>query len=114
HRRGLKPAARAADYVPKYSWIWRIAIDPSPTAEATRFTEPLPTSPAANTPGWLVSSIIGWRWVLLRAPSASEYSAAGPVGTKPRSSSSMAPASHEVLGSAPMKTNRARGGIECR
>ena len=48
-----------ADYVPKYSWIWRIAIDPSPTAEATRLTEPLRTSPAANTPGWLVSSIIG-------------------------------------------------------
>gem|GEM_PF-4172148 len=46
-------------YVPKYSWIWRIAIDPSPTAEATRLTEPLRTSPAANTPGWLVSSIIG-------------------------------------------------------
>jgi len=51
--------ATAADQVPKYSWIWRIAIDPSPTAEATRLTEPLRTSPAANTPGWLVSSIIG-------------------------------------------------------
>jgi len=47
--------ATAADQVPKYSWIWRIAIDPSPTAEATRLTEPLRTSPAANTPGWLVS-----------------------------------------------------------
>ena len=65
-RRALRSAAcsaslpyaaifRAADYVPKYSWIWRIAIDPSPTAEATRLTEPLRTSPAANTPGWLVS-----------------------------------------------------------
>ena len=52
-------AVRAADQVPKYSWIWRIAIAPSPTAEATRLTEPLRTSPAANTPGRLVSSIIG-------------------------------------------------------
>ena len=29
---------------------------PSPTAEATRFTEPLRTSPAANTPDQLVCS----------------------------------------------------------
>jgi hypothetical protein len=50
---------RSADQVPKYSWIWRMAIDPSPTADATRLTEPLRTSPAANTPGRLVSSIIG-------------------------------------------------------
>src|ERR1700754_768366 len=50
-------AVPAADYVPKYSWIWRTAIDPSPTAEATRLTEPLRTSPAANTPGWLVSRV---------------------------------------------------------
>ena len=50
------------DHTPKCSWIWRTAIDPSPTADATLFTEPLRTSPAANTPGWLVSSIPGWRW----------------------------------------------------
>ena len=57
---GRSPAgAPAADQVPKYSWIWRIAIDPSPTADATRLTEPLRTSPAANTPGRLVSGIIG-------------------------------------------------------
>ena len=30
-------------------------MEPSPTAEATRFTEPLRTSPAANKPGQLVS-----------------------------------------------------------
>jgi hypothetical protein len=34
-----------------------IAIEPSPTAEATRFTLPARTSPTANTPGKLVSSI---------------------------------------------------------
>ena len=49
------------DHTPKCSSIWRTAIDPSPTADATLFTEPLRTSPAANTPGWLVSSIPGWR-----------------------------------------------------
>jgi hypothetical protein len=33
-----------------------IAIEPSPTAEATRFMAPARTSPAANMPGQLVSS----------------------------------------------------------
>src|SRR4051794_5607548 len=37
------------------------AMAPSPTADATRLTEPERTSPAANTPGWLVSSMNGWR-----------------------------------------------------
>jgi hypothetical protein len=36
-------------------------IDPSPTAAATRFTFPARTSPTANTPGRLVSSICGTR-----------------------------------------------------
>ena len=35
-----------------------MAIAPSPTAEATRFTEPLRTSPAAKTPGRLVSRVM--------------------------------------------------------
>ena len=38
-----------------------IAIEPSPTAEATRFIEPWRTSPAAKTPGMLVSSENGLR-----------------------------------------------------
>src|SRR5207245_4708571 len=41
------------------SWTSMTAIDPSPTAEATRLAEPERTSPAANTPGWLVSSSNG-------------------------------------------------------
>src|SRR5215469_13194138 len=49
---GTRPTRR-----PRCSLTNRIAIDPSPTAEATRFTEPLRTSPAANTPGVLVSSM---------------------------------------------------------
>jgi len=38
-----------------------IAIAASPTAEATRFTEPERKSAAANTPGRLVSSRNGCR-----------------------------------------------------
>ena len=37
-------------------------MEPSPTAEATRFTDPCLTSPAANTPGMLVSSGIEERF----------------------------------------------------
>ena len=37
------------------SWMSRTAIAPSPTADATRLVEPARTSPAANTPGRLVS-----------------------------------------------------------
>src|SRR4029450_7153537 len=37
-------------------WTCPIAIDPSPTAGATRLTEACRTSPAASTPGMLVSS----------------------------------------------------------
>ncbi len=39
----------------------RMLIPPSPTADATRLTEPSRTSPAANTPGMLVSSKRGGR-----------------------------------------------------
>src|ERR1700692_1375570 len=38
---------RSADQVPKYSWIWRMAIDPSPAADATRLPAPLRTASAA-------------------------------------------------------------------
>ena len=37
-------------------WTNATAIDPSPTAEATRLMFPRRTSPTANTPGKLVSS----------------------------------------------------------
>ena len=67
------------------------------TGERLEFTEPLRTSPAVNTPGWLVSSIIGWRRRRF-SPSPSEYSAAGPVGMKPWSSSSMVPCEPRRVG----------------
>jgi hypothetical protein len=34
----------------------RMQIEPSPTPDATRFTDPCRTSPTADTPGRLVSS----------------------------------------------------------
>src|ERR1700750_1482794 len=42
-------------------WTNEIAIEPSPTADATRFTFPARTSPTAKTPGRLVSSRCGER-----------------------------------------------------
>ena len=40
-----------------YSCTMRTTVAPSPTAEATRLIEPCRASPAANTPGMLVSSV---------------------------------------------------------
>ena len=50
-----------AHAVARYSWISETAIDPSPTALATRLIERMRTSPATNTPGTLVSSAYGSR-----------------------------------------------------
>src|SRR3712207_7957143 len=62
---------------------------PSPTAEATRLIEPLRTSPAANTPGRLVSSRYGSRASSRQAsPPSAERPNSLPVRTNPRSSSS--------------------------
>ena len=43
-------------YVARYSWTERTALDPSPTAAATRFIDPSRTSPTANTPAAEVSN----------------------------------------------------------
>jgi hypothetical protein len=45
----------------KWSWTRRIAVEPSPTAAATRFTDPYRTSPTAKIPGRLDSRNIGMR-----------------------------------------------------
>src|SRR5271155_3909015 len=67
---------------------------PSPTAAATRLTEPERTSPIANTPGRLVSSGL---WM------------SAPAHTKPLSSSITPDRdSHPVFGSAPMNKKRWR------
>jgi hypothetical protein len=36
----------------RWSWTRRTAMEPSPAAAVTRFTDPLRTSPAPKTPGW--------------------------------------------------------------
>src|SRR5262249_47606160 len=46
---------RTSVYSCSTAWTKLIAIEPSPTAEATRLTLPHRTSPTANTPGRLVS-----------------------------------------------------------
>src|SRR5437899_12713986 len=82
----------------KYSCTNWTAIDPSPTAEATRLTEPERTSPAANTPGRLVSSRNGCR----RAVQWGDCTRAGPVWTNPLASRSTSGGSQSVRGTAPM------------
>ena len=47
---------RGAHAWARYSWMSETAIDPSPTALATRLIERARTSPATKTPGTLVSS----------------------------------------------------------
>src|SRR6266568_5397800 len=45
----------------RYWYTFCAAPAPSPTAEAKRFIDPKRTSPTANTPGTLVSKLIGFR-----------------------------------------------------
>src|SRR5204862_1530281 len=79
-----------------------MAMLPSPTAAATRFTGPERTSPHAKMPGTLVSSRYGSRSSCHRP--ASRTSA--PVSTKPRPSRAISGGSHAVSASAPMNRNR--------
>src|SRR5215469_15138747 len=57
-RYGSSPAPRSCppNYSARVRWTNETAIDPSPTADATRLTLPHRTSPTANTPGSEVSS----------------------------------------------------------
>ena len=57
----LKPQASGGHPARRWSWTRRIAVEPSPTAAATRFTDPCRTSPTAKTPGRLDSRNIGMR-----------------------------------------------------
>src|SRR5882762_17075 len=97
HNRGVKGGYSAR--------IWctvATAIDPSPTADATRLVLPLRTSPTARTPGRLVSSKYGGRRNGHFAAVSSSAVSADPVLMNPLSSSARQPASHFVLGSAPV------------
>src|SRR5215472_626304 len=87
----------------RYSWTNWTTMEPSPTAEATRLIEPDRTSPAAKTPGRLVSSRKGWR----RTFQCGESKSRGPVRTKSLASFSISGGNHSVRGTAPMKLKRA-------
>jgi hypothetical protein len=80
-------------------WIPATAMPPSPTAAAQRLTEPERTSPAAKTPGRLVSSGAGRR-LFSRHAAASATSA--PVLMKPLSSLSFSGGNHSVHGRVPI------------
>ena len=77
-------------------------MEPSPTADATRFTEPCRTSPPANTPGMLVSRANG-----LRSSGHVRGDTSAPVRMKPCGSRSMSEGSQSVQGCAPISRNRA-------
>jgi hypothetical protein len=95
-------------------------MEPSPTAEATRFTAPWRTSPAAKTPGMLVSSGKGKRStchprrggaVLREVPAGDDvsvlvtrYLLGQPVGVRFRTDEHEQPGRGDGLGEA-------RGGI---
>src|SRR4029079_9088102 len=81
-----RPVGGRAHASARYSWISETAIEPSPTALATRLIERARTSPATNTPGTLVSSTYGSR--LSGQP---VWCASAPARTKPRSSRARTP-----------------------
>src|SRR3954453_9386213 len=87
---------------PRYWWMSETAIEPSPTALATRLIERARTSPATKIPGTVVSRRYGSR------PSGQPAAfASGPARMKPRSSRPTTPSSHSVRGQAPMNTKQA-------
>src|SRR5438132_6120201 len=87
----------------RYSCTNWTAIEPSPTAEATRLAEPDRTSPAAKTPGRLVSNRNGCRFRVHCRESPNSI----PVRTKCFSSFSISGGNQSVRGLAPMKLKRA-------
>ena len=79
---------------------------PSPTPAEQRLTEPSRTSPAANTPGWLVSSRNGSR----SSVQCDELASSRPVRIKPLASVSISAGSQSVRGTGPTKEKAA--GVE--
>src|SRR5262249_56184835 len=89
-------------------WPNEIAIEPSPTADATRLTLPHRTSPTANTPGRDVSSRYGERSRGHCAAARSSRVRSDPVFTKPFPSSVtllLGLSSQLVFASAPVIRN---------
>ena len=80
------------------------ASAPSPTAKATRLVVLLRTSPAAKTPGQVVSTVQGSRFV---RGQRSDCAASAPVRMKFLESTAMLGGNQSVRGRAPMKTKTA-------
>src|SRR5215469_16894834 len=102
------PTGGADDLCPNSAstrWTNEIAIDPSPTADATRLTLPHRTSPTANTPGREVSSRYGKRSRGHCAAARSSGVKSGPVLMNPLESRVIWPFSQAVLASAPVIRN---------
>src|SRR2546423_11231743 len=102
-RRASYRGARWGQRSFRCSWTNCTAIDPSPTADATRLTDPDRTSPAANTPGRLVSRKNGGRF----AVQCGDDTRPGPVLTNCFSSPSIWRGSPSVRGTPPMQLNPA-------
>src|ERR1700749_4944936 len=92
-----QPTPRCLLYSLRNWWTNEIAIEPSPTAEATRLTLPPLTSPTANTPGKLVSSRCGGRARGQCAAARSVGERSDPVLMSPFPSSTTQPPSQLVL-----------------
>ena len=89
----------------RYRWTKVTAIAPSPTADATRFTELCRTSPAANDPGTLVSRKKGWRSSVQHAGGRPSENKSEPVTRYPLGSRMMAVSlAQSVFGAPPMQT----------
>src|SRR6185503_4661663 len=93
---------RAAHASTRYWWMSETAIEPSPTALATRLIDRARTSPATKMPGTVVSSRYGSR--LSGQPASC---ASGPARMNPRASRATTPSSQSVCGAAPMNTKQA-------
>src|SRR6202000_2505705 len=84
-------------------------MEPSPTAEATRFTFPDRASPTTKTPGKLVSNMYGGR-DKGQGTGGAAASKSRPGRTKPVLSKARHPESQDVSGDAPAITNTWRMG----
>src|SRR5258707_15551501 len=87
--------------LPRYWWMNCTAIEPSPTADATRFTERPRTSPATKMPGTLASSRYGSRSNFQPSGRAPSTIRSGPVGKKQFLSRRTTPSSQSVRGTPP-------------
>jgi hypothetical protein len=98
----LGPTSTGSEFLrcsARYQCTSEMTMEPSPTTEATRFTDRERTSPIAKIPATLVA---------YRESSRASFV---PVAMKPSSSKSNDSESQPVLGAAPIITNRLRMGL---